>query len=276
MITTTRLGLEVPQSTDNESAYPAVANQAMGILDNATTFSEGTLASRPAAGLAGRIYYATDATRWTIDNGSAWIPLGNLTPVTTTSLTFSATAGQFVVCNDTVAGTTVNLPAPSAGATVGAMYINSGNAVTVSASGGGNIIGLGMNRVSSMKLGIFGTYVTLVADGTSWYVTSGQQDTGWVLVTSFGTNVAAASPALEIRLVGDGLRLSGGVTNTGGTSIAATTNLASLPFTPSANGLGVANLGGSLVPATFTTGGGVSIGAALPSGNSVFFLSVPF
>jgi hypothetical protein len=33
-------------------------------LDNAVTFSEGTLVSRPSASLAGRVYYATDVGRY--------------------------------------------------------------------------------------------------------------------------------------------------------------------------------------------------------------------
>jgi hypothetical protein len=41
-------------------------------LDNAVTFSEGTLVSRPSASLAGRVYYATDVGRYYQDTGSAW------------------------------------------------------------------------------------------------------------------------------------------------------------------------------------------------------------
>lgn len=78
MITTTRLGLEVPQSTDNESLYPAVAAQAMGILDNAAIYTEGTLASRPAATAVvhGAIYRATDTGDLSYSNGTVWTTLG--------------------------------------------------------------------------------------------------------------------------------------------------------------------------------------------------------
>src|SRR5258708_6466683 len=80
MITTSRLGLDVPQSTDNESAYPAAANQAMGILDNAAIYEEGTLVSRPAATAVahGTIYRATDTGDLSWSNGTAWASLCQL------------------------------------------------------------------------------------------------------------------------------------------------------------------------------------------------------
>lgn len=71
---TSRLSLPYPASTDAQSAFPAVSASQMAILDNAVTFTEGVLASIPAAGLAGRVYYATDVGLWFDDNGTSWTP----------------------------------------------------------------------------------------------------------------------------------------------------------------------------------------------------------
>jgi hypothetical protein len=73
MHTTSRLGLEVPDTSDNESVFPAVSSQQMTTLDNAVIVTEGTLASRPTSGsYVGQTYYATDALSWYFWTGSAW------------------------------------------------------------------------------------------------------------------------------------------------------------------------------------------------------------
>lgn len=72
MFTTSRLGLEGADGTTAVSGYPAIDLQAKDILDNAVLYSEGTLASRPAAAIKGRIYHGTDTGFYYWDTGSAW------------------------------------------------------------------------------------------------------------------------------------------------------------------------------------------------------------
>jgi hypothetical protein len=51
-----------------------VATQAYPGLRSAS-YLEGTAAKRPAAGIKGRIYFATDTRIYTLDNGSEWVEL---------------------------------------------------------------------------------------------------------------------------------------------------------------------------------------------------------
>jgi hypothetical protein len=75
MLTTPRLSLQYPQSTDDANAFPAVSAEQMTVLDNAVLFTKGTLSARPSSGfVAGRVYYATDTFQYFDDNGSAWVP----------------------------------------------------------------------------------------------------------------------------------------------------------------------------------------------------------
>jgi hypothetical protein len=99
--TTSRLLLSQPVGAEAPSQI-RVANAAnMAILDNAVTFSEGTISSRPAAGLAGRVYYATDTGQYFIDTGSAWTAFG-----------YQAASAAFSIDGSglTTATVTVNLP----------------------------------------------------------------------------------------------------------------------------------------------------------------------
>lgn len=72
MHTTSRLALDVVDSTDAVSDYPTADAQAKGVLDAAVTFTEGTISARPAAALAGQLYYATDTGAYYVSNGSTW------------------------------------------------------------------------------------------------------------------------------------------------------------------------------------------------------------
>lgn len=53
----------------------------------APSIQEGTLAARPAAGVAGRIYIATDTMRWYRDNGLSWVVGGSDPGVTSVAAT---------------------------------------------------------------------------------------------------------------------------------------------------------------------------------------------
>ena len=73
-----RLGLQIPDSTDAVSGFPPVNAEQMGLLDNAATFVEGTLASRTNPSYHGQLYKATDTGGETLTwfDGSVWLPLG--------------------------------------------------------------------------------------------------------------------------------------------------------------------------------------------------------
>lgn len=70
---TARLGLALfSQASD---AWPGRAgwNELMGLLEGQTTeWAQGELASRPAAGTAGRVFWAIDAKRLYWDDGASW------------------------------------------------------------------------------------------------------------------------------------------------------------------------------------------------------------
>ncbi len=78
--TTTRLGLIVPEGTDDNKTTTYIAGIA-NKLDAAAMYSSGTLATRPTStpaspGLAGRFYYATDTAQAYLDTGTGWLPIG--------------------------------------------------------------------------------------------------------------------------------------------------------------------------------------------------------
>lgn len=50
----------------------------MTIIPPGAQFAQGTLASRPTAGAAGRVYLATDTQEFFYDNGSAWLGAGGV------------------------------------------------------------------------------------------------------------------------------------------------------------------------------------------------------
>lgn len=72
-LTTPRYALRYPQTTDPD-AVPLDMNHLATDLDNAMQgYSQGTLASRPAAGITGREYRATDNGFTYMDIGTAWV-----------------------------------------------------------------------------------------------------------------------------------------------------------------------------------------------------------
>jgi hypothetical protein len=75
MHSTSRLILNVPDITDNESAFPVASSQQMTTLDNAVTITRNTISARPAATAVPNdtMYYATDTGLYYVSNGSAWL-----------------------------------------------------------------------------------------------------------------------------------------------------------------------------------------------------------
>lgn len=78
--TTTRMAIPHPDSADNPGLVADLASLANQIDANAAMYAQGTFAARPAAGKAGRIYYATDTLQHFWDTGAAWVALGSVTP----------------------------------------------------------------------------------------------------------------------------------------------------------------------------------------------------
>lgn len=70
-----------PVGTDSPSALRTAISGNVTVLDSSVTFTQGTLASIPVAGLAGRRYFATDAIIELYDTGSQWIPTGPPSPI---------------------------------------------------------------------------------------------------------------------------------------------------------------------------------------------------
>lgn len=212
---TTRLALPtIAGGTDSVSSYPSVNLSQMTTLDNAVTFSEGTLVARPAAALAGRTYFATDTGLFYLDTGTAWQTLpvlgGLYGPLawTTVGVNTTAVAGNFY---GATASLTVTLPTPTLNARIGVYNTSASTAsVTVTASSGviGGL-GIGVSGATSFSLGALGSFAVLLADGTNWRIVSGQQDPGWVPLSSFGSGVSAGTPAPAYRLRGDRIDLRG-------------------------------------------------------------------
>jgi hypothetical protein len=266
--TTSRLGLEYPQTSDLESAFPAVSAQQMGILDNAAIYAEGTLVSR-AISEHGQFYRTTDSGAETFSwtDGSLWLPLG-LIPAST-SVSASVVSGQALI---TTGGSalTATLPSHAAGQMVAVLNYSTGG-TTVS---GSSIQGIGLSSASSFPLGMVGAGAVLLDDGTNWRFLAGQQDTGWVSLT-LGTNIGAGSgytPAA--RVVGNGVELCGAPVNNTGSSATSLTTWATIPL-----GLRPASpvsAGSASTPYEITTGGVITYSGTVNNGSPIFLDEIKF
>lgn len=228
--TTSRLALAQPAGADPPLELRTAISGNATILDAATTFVSNTLVNLSSS-LAGQLLRATDTKQWFVDNGTTLdrlLTLG-LAPLTYLSAPSSATAvaGQWL---NAAAGITVTLPSPavtnSTLAIKAAAAVTGASPVTIT-TGTGAIYGGGVNGATSISLGTTGAYVLLQADGTNWIIVSGQQDTGWVALT-LGTNITAPANfyTAAIRLVGDTVRLTGGLHNNSGGSLGTNSTVA--------------------------------------------------
>lgn len=118
---------------------------------------------------------------------------------------------------------TYTLPVPFPGATVIVTNYGSGT-VTLSHNASEVIYGLGMTSSgqTAFSLGTVGATATVESDGTNWYVTAGQQDTGWLALSSYGNSWSNSANA-SARKVGNTVYLRG--TITGGSSGTAFANM---------------------------------------------------
>lgn len=136
------------------------------------------------------------------------------------------------------AGTTMTLPAPSANAQIGVLaYGSRAQPVIVQTSGGAPIIfAPGMNGeagktitgLTSIKLGIYGSFVTFHSDGTKWFVRGGIVDTGWqplTLASGWSSAATAGFLAPQWRQLNDHVELCGGALAAAGAGTSVATGL---------------------------------------------------
>jgi hypothetical protein len=71
---TTRLGLPIPAAADPADGPGGIGNLATALDPKTVVFTQGTLAARPAAGVQGRFYMATDQSVGELyyDTGTNW------------------------------------------------------------------------------------------------------------------------------------------------------------------------------------------------------------
>lgn len=133
--------------------------------------------------------------------------------------------GQALVVNGSSA-VTVTLPSPVLGAYLSITSFTTGG-TTVS---GVNIFGYGLNAATSFPLSSLGANVTLLGDGVAWIIVAGQQDTGWVSVTSMlGAGLSNGGFDTSVRLRGDTVAFKGAIENVSGSTIGASSTMLTLP-----------------------------------------------
>lgn len=139
------------------------------------------------------------------------------TPLYPATMTTSATAAaglSYVVS----ASLTLTLPAsPTKGDIIrasAASAVTGATAVTVTASGGKGINGIGLAAASSFTLGTPFSHATLQYDGTNWQIIDGQRDTGWTALTLINSATSTSGYTPSVRLQGDVVRFKGTVTVT--------------------------------------------------------------
>ena len=143
------------------------------------------------------------------------------------STAISAVSGSHYIVSAT--SPTITLPVPFKNARV--KVTNYGSGVPVVSHNASEVIyglGCGSSGQTTISLGAYGATATLESDRTSWYITAGAQDTGWLAMSNIPGGLLnswanAAGPAAGgtipgYRKIGNVVRLggyfSGGSTNT--------------------------------------------------------------
>lgn len=126
------------------------------------------------------------------------------------------TAGSTWICNPSV---TATLPESSTVSDqiivlVAASTVTAATPVTVNTHAGSDrIFGPTLISATTLTLGVPNSFIMLQANGTTWTVIGGKQDTGWVtllsLLGSFGGGWTAGSPTPSIRQSGDTVQFRG-------------------------------------------------------------------
>lgn len=141
------------------------------------------------------------------------------TPLFPTTATSSRTsvAGESVVVSPSQTLTTASSPAKGDRIQIIAHpSVTAATPVTVAIGGSKVVNGVGLTSATSFLLGAPGAKATIQYDGTTWRMIAGEQDTGWVAVTSFASGWSSASGyPLAGRIRGDALKIRGGAAYTG-------------------------------------------------------------
>jgi hypothetical protein len=88
-LNTSRFSLRKPGANQKINDFTAIVDALADDVDsNILGYATGVLAGRGAAGHAGRVYFATDTSQWSIDNGSTWQPF--VTGITDAQITHGA------------------------------------------------------------------------------------------------------------------------------------------------------------------------------------------
>jgi hypothetical protein len=130
-----------------------------------------------------------------------------------------AVPGTLYLVTTSTNAITIDLPTPVSGATIGVKKVDAAaGTITIStAATSGYILGPGVPaNATSIQCSAYGAYVELQADGTNWHIVGGQQDSGWIALTSLFANswASVAGPATGNTVAG--YRITGNVVRLGG------------------------------------------------------------
>jgi hypothetical protein len=195
----------------------------------------------------------------------------------------TASRGETLVAS---AGVTVTSPAAVAESVfvvVASAGVTGASPVTVSAASGKFYgLGLGGSGASSFPLGAPGAYAVCQSDGTNWYLIGGQQDSGWVALSSSsavsGINASLTVSTGSVRALGDRVFLKGELTAGGSIAVGATLWDFALAYRPPNSNAGsmpcvTITSGGTVAASSLTASpvtGVVSLTTALVANQSVF------
>jgi hypothetical protein len=166
---TPRLG--IPRYLDSEEAKFAAQTSAISNAVDAHTvvFAEGTAAARPAAGVKGRIYFATDTKIYSFDNAAEWQTLGALL-LRSWGVGTEVHPGEMI---EATSGITVTLPAPAINVTVAVFAKTGETTIKQHTLGGDTISGDFVSGAATIKLAE-GQHVTLTSNGIGWFIVAGE------------------------------------------------------------------------------------------------------
>lgn len=266
---------------DLVSVFRTAINNHASKLDASVMYLSGLLSGLPSAGLAGRMYLASDAPGLLfLDSGTTWLPLAQTLRRVVATGTHSASPGEFVICTGT-SSFTVQLPDPATGEIQVMNATTGGATITVSQPGGG-IYGAGSDGVGSILLVKPYWPATFTANDGSGYLVTDWIDglaSPWVALTSLNANVTALGRAQSRLTAGGVVELRGALFNSG-SSVAANTSLAVLAaasqYPPSNANL--ITLISSSTPAllSISATGHLTLDQTLPSSNVVFLDGLSF
>lgn len=192
--TTTKLALPYPTPSDPNNVPADIQRLANAVDAIAASRAEGTAAARPAAGVSGRIYTATDTSAVFYDTGTAWIQLN----ISTASIV--TTTGDLLVASG--AGALARLPVGSNGQVLQAQ---SGAPNGVQWAGNGQGLPLGLAGATALTRYVGATTSGKPTSGTFQVgdFAIAQDGVVWVYATG-GTWIAATAAS-----IGQALGLNG-------------------------------------------------------------------